>query len=188
MYELISDAEKSCRSPKNNVTTGLKCAPEMRPNIKIRHTSIAPVAIVLPRSATATFPPANRSAMIRIPARRGVGTRAELRMPDPSCNPYLALAVMAAAGADGIERKLLPPPPIQRNIYQMTVRERRKHKIRELPGTLREALEALRKDPVIREALGEHVYTHFLQAKQMEWDDYRVTVHQWELDRYLATY
>jgi len=130
----------------------------------------------------------NRSAMIRIPARRGVGTRAELRMPDPSCNPYLALAVMAAAGADGIERKLLPPPPIQRNIYQMTVRERRKHKIRELPGTLREALEALRKDPVIREALGEHVYTHFLQAKQMEWDDYRVTVHQWELDRYLATY
>ncbi len=130
----------------------------------------------------------NRSAMIRIPARRGVGTRAELRMPDPSANPYLALAVMAAAGLDGIQRGLLPPPPIQRNIYQMSVRERRRHKIRELPGTLREALEALKKDPVIQEALGEHIYTHFLQAKQMEWDDYRVTVHQWELDQYLATY
>lgn len=130
----------------------------------------------------------NRSAMIRIPARRGVGTRAELRMPDPSANPYLALAVMLAAGLDGIEKGFLPPPPIQRNIYRMTVRERRKHKIRELPGTLREALEALRKDKVIQEALGEHVYTHFVQAKQMEWDEYRVTVHQWELDRYLAMY
>lgn len=131
---------------------------------------------------------ANRSAMIRVPARRGVGTRAELRMPDPSANPYLALAVMAAAAIDGMERKLLPPPPIQRNIYQMSVREKRKHKIRELPGTLREALEALRRDEVIQEALGEHIYTHFLQAKQMEWDDYRVAVHQWELDQYLATY
>lgn len=130
----------------------------------------------------------NRSAMIRIPARRGMGTRAELRMPDPSANPYLALAVMLAAGLDGIEKGFLPPPPIQRNIYRMTVRERRKHKIRELPGTLREALEALRKDKVIQEALGEHVYTHFVQAKQMEWDEYRVTVHQWELDRYLAMY
>lgn len=130
----------------------------------------------------------NRSAMIRIPARRGVGTRAELRMPDPACNPYLALAVMLAAGLDGIERKLTPPPPIQRNIYQMSVRDRRKHKISELPGTLREALEALRKNRVVREALGQHVYEHFLQAKQMEWDSYRITVHQWELDKYLAEY
>lgn len=130
----------------------------------------------------------NRSAMIRIPARRGVGTRAELRMPDPACNPYLALAVMLAAGLDGIERKLTPPPPIQRNIYQMSVRDRRKHKISELPGTLREALEALRKNRVVREALGQHVYEHFLQAKQMEWDSYRITVHQWELDQYLAEY
>ncbi|MCL4454958.1 MAG: glutamine synthetase, partial [Deinococcus sp.] len=130
----------------------------------------------------------NRSAMIRIPARRGVGTRAELRMPDPASNPYLALAAMIAAGLDGIENKLVPPPAIQRNIYHMSVRDRRKHKIRELPGTLREALEALAKDRVIREALGSHVYEHLVQAKQIEWDSYRIAVHQWELDKYLAEY
>ncbi len=130
----------------------------------------------------------NRSAMIRIPARRGVGTRAELRMPDPSTNPYLALAVMLAAGLDGIKKGLTPPPPIQRNIFEMSVRERRRHKIKELPGTLREALDALEKDEVIKEALGEHIYRHFLKAKRLEWEDYRITVHQWELDRYLIKY
>ncbi|MCL6568577.1 MAG: glutamine synthetase, partial [Meiothermus silvanus] len=130
----------------------------------------------------------NRSAMIRVPARRGVGTRAELRMPDPSCNPYLALAVMIGAGLDGIEGRIEPPPPIQRNIYQMSVRDRRKHRVRELPGTLREALEALQKDRVVRNALGEHAYEHFLRAKRIEWDSYRIAVHQWELDQYLAEY
>jgi glutamine synthetase len=130
----------------------------------------------------------NRSAMIRIPARRGVGTRSELRMPDPSCNPYLALSAMMAAGMDGIENKLTPPPPIQRNIYQMSVRDRRKHKIKELPGTLREAIIALEKDPVIKAALGEHAYAHFVEAKRQEFDAYRVTVHDWELQTYLAEY
>ena len=130
----------------------------------------------------------NRSAMIRIPARRGVGTRSELRMPDPSCNPYLALSAMMAAGMDGIENKLTPPPPIQRNIYQMSVRDRRKHKIKELPGTLREAIIALEKDPVIKAALGEHAYSHFIEAKRQEFDAYRVTVHDWELQTYLAEY
>jgi len=130
----------------------------------------------------------NRSAMIRIPARRGVGTRSELRMPDPSCNPYLALAAMMAAGMDGIANNLTPPPPIQRNIYQMSVRDRRKHKIKELPGTLREAILALEKDPVIRSALGEHAYSHFVEAKRQEFDAYRVTVHDWELQTYLAEY
>ncbi len=130
----------------------------------------------------------NRSAMIRVPARRGVGTRAELRMPDPSANPYLALAVMLAAGLDGIERKLTPPPPIQRNIFQMGIRERRRHKIKELPGTLREALEALEKDELIKGVLGEHIYEHLVKAKRLEWEDYRISVHQWELDRYLASY
>jgi len=131
---------------------------------------------------------ANRSAMIRIPARRGVGTRAELRMPDPSANPYLALAVMLAAGIDGIEKDLMPPPSIQRNIFSMTVRERRRHKIKELPGTLREAIEAMEKDAVIREALGEHIFEHYIAAKRLEWEDYRITVHEWELDRYLTEY
>jgi glutamine synthetase len=130
----------------------------------------------------------NRSAMIRIPARRGVGTRAELRMPDPACNPYLALTVMIAAGLDGIENNLTPPPAIQRNIYEMSVRDRRKHKISELPGTLREALGALKRDRVIRDALGEHVFDQFVEAKTIEFDDYRITVHQWELDNYLAEY
>ena len=130
----------------------------------------------------------NRSAMIRIPARRGVGTRSELRMPDPSCNPYLALAVMLAAGLDGIERDLTPPPAIQRNIYEMSVRDRRKYKIRELPGTLREALAAMRKDRLVKEALGEHVYTKFIEAKEKEFDAYRIAVHGWELDQYLAEY
>ncbi|HHO56758.1 MAG TPA: type I glutamate--ammonia ligase [Trueperaceae bacterium] len=130
----------------------------------------------------------NRSAMIRIPARRGLGTRAELRMPDPAANPYLALTVMLAAGLDGIERKLMPPPAIQRNIYHMSVRDRRKHKIKELPGTLREALAELKKDSVMKEALGEHVYKSFIEAKSQEFDDYRITVHDWELENYLDEY
>lgn len=130
----------------------------------------------------------NRSAMIRIPARRGLSTRCELRMPDPACNPYLAMAAICAAGIDGIENNLTPPPAIQRNIYEMSVRDRRKHKIKELPGTLREALEALRKDKVVREALGEHVFSHFVDSKTVEFEDYRITVHDWELDQYLAEY
>ena len=130
----------------------------------------------------------NRSAMIRIPARRGVGTRCELRMPDPSCNPYLALAAIMAAGIDGIERNLIPPPAIARNIYEMSVRDRRKHKIKELPYTLREAMGTLRKDRVVREALGTHVFEHYDAAKSKEYDGYRISVHDWELDQYLAEY
>ena len=130
----------------------------------------------------------NRSAMIRIPARRGVGTRTELRMPDPSCNPYLALAVMLAAGLDGIEKQIIPPPAIQRNIYQMSVRDRRRHKIKELPATLREAVGELRRDTTIRRALGEHVYENFLDAKTREYDEYRIAVHDWELKQYLMEY
>jgi len=130
----------------------------------------------------------NRSAMIRVPARRGVGTRTELRMPDPSCNPYLALAVILAAGLDGIERNLVPPPDIRRNIYQMTVRDRRKHKIRELPGTLRDAIVTLQRDRVVRDALGDHIFAKYVEAKSLEFDGYRIAVHDWELDHYLAEY
>ena len=130
----------------------------------------------------------NRSAMIRIPARRGNSTRAELRMPDPSANPYLALAAMAAAGIDGLERRLEPPPPINRNIYEKSVRDRRKHKIKDLPANLREAVGNLKRDKVIIDALGDHVYRGLVDAKTQEYDEYRVAVHQWELDRYLAEY
>ena len=130
----------------------------------------------------------NRSAMIRIPARRGVGTRMELRIPDPTCNPYLALTVILAAGLEGIQQKLTPPPAIQRNIYHMTARERARHRIRQLPATLREAMGLLQRDKVMREALGEHLFGKYVEAKTLEYDDYRVSVHQWELDRYLAEY
>ena len=130
----------------------------------------------------------NRSAMIRVPARRGNSTRAELRMPDPSCNPYLALAVIAGAGMDGLKRKIAPPPAIMRNIYHMSVRDRRRHKIKELPATLREAMGMLRRDKVVAETLGEHVFKQFIEAKTIEYDDYRIAVHGWELDRYLAEY
>jgi len=130
----------------------------------------------------------NRSAMIRIPARRGVGTRCELRMPDPTCNPYLALAAMMAAGLDGIENKLTPPPAIQRNIFDMSVRDRRRHKIKELPGTLREAVAAFEKDKVVGAALGGHISRHYIEAKTAEFEEYRIEVHDWELDAYLVEY
>ncbi len=127
----------------------------------------------------------NRSALIRIPAKRGNSTRAEFRMPDPSCNPYLALALMLAAGLDGIEQGLEPPPAIQRNIFKMTVREKRHHKIRELPGNLSEAVDALERDETLVAALGEHLHDRYSEAKRQEWAEYSATVHPWELHRYL---
>ncbi len=130
----------------------------------------------------------NRSAMIRIPARRGVGTRCELRMPDPTCNPYLALAAMVAAGVDGIKRNLTPAPAIQRNIFDMTFRERRRHKIKELPGTLQGAVQQFSKDRVMVDALGSHISEHFIAAKTEEFEAYRIEVHDWELDQYLTEY
>jgi len=113
----------------------------------------------------------NRSPLVRIPDRRGIGTRCELRMPDPSANPYLALAVQLAAGLDGIERKLVPPDPVNKNIFTMSFRERRKYRIDELPRDLHEALEMLEKDDVIRDALGPHIYERFIEAKREEWQD-----------------
>ncbi|SEI75959.1 L-glutamine synthetase [Deinococcus reticulitermitis] len=127
----------------------------------------------------------NRSALVRIPAKRGNSTRAELRLADPSCNPYLALAVMLAAGLDGIEQGLEPPPAIARNIFKMTVREKRHHRIKDLPSDLREAVDELEKDEVLRAALGEHVMDRYLTAKRAEWREYSSAVHAWELDRYL---
>jgi len=130
----------------------------------------------------------NRSPLVRVPAARGVGTRIELRMPDPSCNPYLAFAVMLRSGLDGIEKKLDPGPPINKNIYKMSHRERRHLKIDELPGNLSEALDELEKDTLIREVLGEHIFEHFVEAKREEWFDYIKHVSPWEVDRYLGTY
>ena len=130
----------------------------------------------------------NRSPLVRVPARRGEGTRCELRMPDPSCNPYLALAVMLQAGLDGIRERLDPPPPVDKNIYNMSVRERRRHRIAELPSSLNQALIQLKRNKVIQEALGTHIYKQFLQAKQLEWNTYIQQVHSWETESYLGTY
>ncbi len=130
----------------------------------------------------------NRSPMIRVPARRGVGTRCEVRVPDPSCNPYLALAVMLASGLDGIERGLDCGEPVNKNIFQMSEREKRRLRIRQLPANLAEALDFLEKDRVLREALGEHIFSHFLFNKRREWEEYIKVIHDWELERYLDRY
>jgi glutamine synthetase len=130
----------------------------------------------------------NRSPMIRVPDRRGVGTRCEVRMPDPSCNPYLAFLVMLASGLDGISRKLDCGEPVNRNIFTMSQREKRRLKIVQLPASLDEALDYLEKDAVLREAMGEHIFTHFLYNKRTEWAEYIKEIHQWELDRYLDRY
>ncbi len=130
----------------------------------------------------------NRSPLARVPDRRGPGTRVEVRVPDPSCNPYLALAVMLAAGLDGIENRIDPGPPVNKNIYTMSQREKRRLKIDELPPDLTGALDCLEKDKVIREALGEHIFEHFVNAKRQEWATYQAQVHQWEVDSYLSYY
>ena len=130
----------------------------------------------------------NRSALIRIPAARGSATRVELRCPDPSCNPYLALAICLMAGLDGIEKGLTPPDEITDNIFAMDTVTREAKGIESLPGTLKEAIECLKKDSVICDALGEHVLTQYIEGKEKEWDAYRTHVSSWEISRYLVMY
>ncbi|NLG61569.1 MAG: type I glutamate--ammonia ligase [Candidatus Cloacimonetes bacterium] len=130
----------------------------------------------------------NRSPMVRVPARRGKGTRLEVRMPDPSANPYLALAVQLAAGLDGVRNRLEPPEPVDKNIWRLSVRDRRRYRIQELPRDLGEALDLLRKSSFMRATLGEHAFQHFVTAKNQEWREYLVQVHDWEIEQYLAVY
>jgi glutamine synthetase len=133
----------------------------------------------------------NRSALIRIPqASRGQpeSTRLELRCPDPSCNPYLAFAAMLAAGLDGIDRKLELGKPVEENLYHFDDTMIRKQGVRMLPGSLEEALDEFASDEVIQTALGAHVCEWFMEAKRGEWNDYRIRVTPWELERYLMTY
>jgi len=132
----------------------------------------------------------NRSALIRVPRYspgREQATRLELRCPDPSCNPYLAFATMLWAGLDGIERELEPPPPVEENVYHFDDAKLRELDIATLPSTLKEAIDELEKDEVLQQALGEHAYQAFVRAKKAEWDEYRIQVTDWELDRYLET-
>jgi glutamine synthetase len=130
----------------------------------------------------------NRSPMIRIPASRGLSTRVEVRNPDPAANPYLALAVMLAAGLDGIKKELPLVDPVDRNIYVMSEEERVEEGIPSLPSDLKEALNELLRNEVITEALGDHALTHFFELKEIEWDIFRTQVHAWERDQYMTLY
>lgn len=130
----------------------------------------------------------NRSPLIRIPAARDEGTRIELRSPDSSANPYLALAVCLQAGLDGIRNQIMPPKSVDCNIFEMTEKERLENGIEEIPGTLIEAVGEMEKDPFMREVLGDHVYEKYITAKKQEWQDYRSQVTDWEINRYLNQY
>jgi glutamine synthetase len=132
----------------------------------------------------------NRSALIRVPRYspgRESSTRVELRFPDPACNPYLAFAVMLEAGLDGIEKSMEPPEPVSDDVFHWTQEEREAHGVDVLPGTLEEALNLLAEDDVVRGALGDHIYAAYDRAKRQEWDEYRIHVSDWELERYLHT-
>ena len=130
----------------------------------------------------------NRSALIRIPAARGQSTRVELRCPDPSCNPYLALAACLAAGLDGIEKKMQHPAEITENIFAMDQKTREANGIASLPGTLIDAVINMESDPLIKDVLGEHAFSHYVEGKRAEWDEYRTSVSQWEVDKYMVNY
>ncbi len=130
----------------------------------------------------------NRSVLIRIPAGRGSSTRLELRSPDPSCNPYLTLALCLTAGLDGIERGLEPPRETPENIFAMSASQREAKGILSLPGSLKEALDTLRGDKLMMDALGVSVAEHYLQGKEKEWDEYRTRVTDWEVRKYLGMY
>jgi glutamine synthetase len=133
----------------------------------------------------------NRSALIRVPRinpRRPQSTRIELRCPDPSCNPYLAFAVILAAGLDGIKRSLQPPDPAEEDLYHLDGVQLASRRLRTLPGSLGEALDALQRDEVIATALGPHVFERFIEAKRQEWNEYRLYVSGWEVERYLPVY
>lgn len=127
----------------------------------------------------------NRSTLVRIPASRGKGTRVELRSPDPTCNPYLEMALCFAAGLEGIKQGLKPVDPIDFNIFELEKSERREAGIESLPSSLIEAVKAAEADPFIKETIGEHAYDAYIIGKKNEWNEYRQQISQWEIDRYL---
>ncbi|HXZ35054.1 MAG TPA: glutamine synthetase family protein [Thermodesulfobacteriota bacterium] len=130
----------------------------------------------------------NRSDLVRVPMYKPgkeEATRIEFRSPDPACNPYLAFSVMLAAGLAGIEQKVIPPDPVEENVYKMSEEERLKRRIRQLPGSLLEAIQLTEKSQIVREALGDHVFEHFIENKKVEWDRYRIQITSYEIDKYL---
>ena len=130
----------------------------------------------------------NRSDLIRVPEYRPgkeKATRIEFRSPDPACNPYLCFSVMLAAGLQGIEEGLEPPEPVEQNVYEMSEKERIAHGIYTLPASLADAIALTEKSELVRKALGDHVFNAFIQNKKIEWDQYRIHVSKYEIDRYL---
>ena len=130
----------------------------------------------------------NRSALVRVPLYhpgKEQATRMELRCPDPACNPYLTFAVLLQAGLEGIEKGYELPEPMEKNLYHLAPDERRRLGIEQLPETLGEAIELTAESELVLRTLGEHMFNRFVEIKRQEWDDYRVQVTQWELDRYL---
>jgi glutamine synthetase len=130
----------------------------------------------------------NRSALVRVPMYKPgkeAATRCELRCPDPACNPYLAFAVMLAAGMKGIDEGYELPAPVEEDIFEMTPAQLKRHKIKALPPSLGEAVELTAKSSLVKECLGDHVFEKFIENKRIEWDEFRIHVSQWELDRYL---
>jgi len=127
----------------------------------------------------------NRSALIRIPSGREKSTRCELRNPDLSGNPYLQFAVMLAAGLKGIKEKRNPPDPVEKDIYSLSEKERKKYHIDQLPESLGHALQIMEESAFMREILGDHVYENFIHVKRQEWETYRTRVTPWEIEKYL---
>jgi len=127
----------------------------------------------------------NRSALVRIPASRGLGTRVEVRCPDPTCNPYLAFAMMLNSGLDGITNKLTPPASTNINIFAMSQQEKDEAKINSMPASLLEALAELKINPIAKATLGDHIFEKYLQNKEAEWDSFRIAVTDWEIQQYL---
>ena len=135
-----------------------------------------------------TWAAMNRSALVRVPKwfrQRKDAARIELRCPDPSCNPYLAFAVMLKAGLDGIKNDLTPPEPVEENIYQLDGESLVKKNIGVLPTSLWEALDELKKDEIIHEVLGEHLFERYIDVKTKEWDQFKKQVTNWEIETYL---
>lgn len=130
----------------------------------------------------------NRSDLIRVPMYKPgkeEATRIEFRSPDPACNPYLAFAVMLAAGLAGIKEKIAPPEPVEENVYKMSAAERERRGIKQLPGSLWEAVQLTEKSELVREALGDHIFEHFIENKKLEWDRYRIQITSYEIEKYL---
>ena len=130
----------------------------------------------------------NRSALVRIPASRGLGTRTEVRCPDPACNPYLAFAMMLNAGLDGIKNDLPVPDAVNADIFEMTAAEKKEAGIASLPANLYEAVQELKASPIALDALGPHILAKYIEGKEKEWDSFRIAITDWEHNTYLSRY